>query len=192
MKKLFLMLAAVAAMALPQAATAFEGEGTYAGLLGGVNFASYHTKHATFSFKPGLIVGGYVGYNFCGDFRAEGELSYRYNKINSIKIKHFDRAHVKGHLDTWSFMANGYYNIDMCWCVVPYIGAGIGYDITQVKSCKGRKSKDENGFAWQVIAGGLYPIDDCFEIGLEYRLHSNTAPKNFYNNAVDARFNWFF
>lgn len=195
MKKLFLMLAAVMAIALPKAAQAVDVEGFYAGGLGGLNFLQYHRDHVKVHFKAGWIAGLHAGYRWCNGLRLEGEVSYRHNKNKSVKFRGFETRHIGGHLQTWSFMANGYYEIPLCWCVVPYIGAGIGYDATRFDACRSdssfRDRGHKNGFAWQVIAGGLYPIDDCMELGLEYRFHHGKI-KDLYNHTVDLRLNWFF
>lgn len=189
MKKLFFALAALMAIALPKAAQAVDVEGTYASAIGGLNFLSYDRDHYSVNFKAGWLAGAAIGYRFCEGFRVEGEAIYRYNRTKDVKFKHQDRVHIGGHLRTWSFMANGIYEVPVCWCVTPYVGAGIGYDTTKVQVCNVKG--DKNGFAWQVLAGALYPIDDCLEMALEYRFHHGKE-KDLYNNSVDLRLNWFF
>lgn len=189
MKRLFLILTALVAIALPKASQALDVEGFYAGALGGLNWIQ-DSGHPKLDFKTGWLAGGYIGYRMCGGFRAEAEATYRYNKIKSVKFGG-ETFHIGGHLDTWSFMANGYYDIPLCWCITPYVGGGIGYDTTKARSCHGNSRGKENGFAWQVMAGGLYDINECLELGLEYRFHKG-KPKDFYNHAVDLRLNWFF
>lgn len=230
MKKLFITLATLAALAVPTAMQAFDGEGAYAGGIIGANWVHFkgHSKHRDSDFKQrrsfdtGWLGGVHVGYRFCGGWRVEGEVSYRDNEGKRAKRRHNDLVvvdensnHRKGHkpnLETWSFMVNGLYEISNCWCITPYVGLGIGYDDTEIKGIKkhhhrhtdetlvavdgnnGRHHKkhhkDESGFAWQILVGGLYPIDDCLELGLEYRFHH--GKKDIYNNAVDLRLNWFF
>lgn len=195
MKKLFLLLTALLAIAAPKAAQALDVEGMYAGGLGGINFLDYKHKGVTVDFKTGWMAGGYLGYRFCNGIRAEGEAVYRYNRTKTIKGDthgvHIPHQHIKGHARTWSFMANGLYDFDVdCWCLVPYLGAGIGYDVTKISAC--HEHGDENGFAWQVIAGALYPIDDCMEMGLEYRYHQGNQDRHLHNNSVDFKVQWYF
>lgn len=193
MNKLFVLLAALMALSLPNAGQAIDVEAAYVGGLAGVNFAQYHKNDVKVTFEPGLVAGGLIGYRWCGGFRAEAEVDYRWNRIKSVKLKHVEteKKKAKGNLTTWSFMANGLYEIPVgCFCITPIIGAGIGYDATKLKACRGKKLGDKNGFAWQLIAGGLYPIDECIELGLEYRYHRGPAKKLNYN-AVDFRINWF-
>lgn len=192
MKKLFLILAALVAIALPKASQALDVEGFYAGGLGGLNWIQ-DSGHPKYEFKTGWLAGGFIGYRWCGGFRAEAEATYRHNKVKHLKF-HGETFRVGGNLHTWSFMANGYYEIPFCWCITPYVGAGIGYDNTKRSSCNSSSNSNKNkknGFAWQVMAGGLYPIDECLEMGLEYRFHKG-KPEKLYNHAVDLRLNWFF
>jgi opacity protein-like surface antigen len=191
MKKLFLLITALLAIAAPKAAQALDVEGMYAGGLGGLNFLEYNHHGVKIEFKPGWTAGAFAGYRFCSGIRLEGEAVYRYNRTKSVKLKHHSKQHIGGHLRTWSTMVNGLYDFDVdCWCIVPYLGAGIGYDWTKVSACGAHGNKD--GFAWQLIAGGLYPIDDCTEMGLEYRFHNGHKDSHLYNHTVDMRVQWYF
>lgn len=197
MKKLFLILAAFLAVAMPKASEAVNVEGMYVGGLAGFNWLTSTKSHSHNNFKAGWIGGLDVGYRWCGGYRAEFEASYRSNKP-----KHSNHA-----VEVWSFMANGYWEVTDCWCITPYVGAGIGYDTGKnrrhhhhhdvvvgaapVSDHHHHHKNKENGFAWQLIAGGLYDIDECMEMGVEYRFHKNHL-KNLYNNTVDFRINWFF
>lgn len=191
MKKLFVMLAALLAIALPQASQAMNTEGMYVGGLGGINWLTSDKSHE--NYKAGWLAGGYVGYRMCDGIRGELEATYRGNK----------HKHAHRPVQNWSFMVNGYYELNQfmpCdWCVTPYVGGGIGYDRTKYRKCSDRtvetqssNTRHTNGFAWQLMVGGLYPIDECMEMGLEYRFHKNEGVKHLYNNAIDLRVNWFF
>lgn len=194
MKKLFVMLAALLAITLPKTAPAVDVEGFYLGGLGGFNILTSSHRHD--DYKLGWIAGGDIGYRFCNGLRAEAEISYRANK----------HKHAHRPVQNWSFMANGYYEIVPCgWCITPYLGAGIGFDKTKYKAChpvshtinkKGetvevKHNDDKNGFAWQLMAGVLYDIDDCMEVGVEYRFHKGPITR-LINNTIDLRVNWFF
>jgi opacity protein-like surface antigen len=194
MKKLFLMLAAVMAIAIPKAAQAVDVEGVYVGGLAGVNWLQFHKHKVKVHFKTGWLAGGFIGYRWCGGLRLEAEGTYRYNRTKSVRVRFHDHSkshRIGGHLRTWSLMANGYYEIPLCWCVTPYIGAGVGYDWTRVQACHRRTGRHKDSFAWQVIAGGLYDIDDCMEVGIEYRFHAATRERRLYNHALVLRLNWF-
>lgn len=199
MKKLFVMLAALLAMALPQAAKAVDVEGIYVGGLAGLNFLTVsgsHHHHHKDRYKIGWIGGLDVGYRMCNGIRAEAEVSFRSNK----------HKHAHRPVQTWSFMANGYYEINpCCWCITPFVGAGIGYDRTKHKLChpetdivivdgvaRRRHHNDhKNGVSWQLIGGALWDIDECMEVVIEYRLHKGHI-KYHYNNTVDFGVHFFF
>lgn len=191
MKKLFIMLAVLLALALPKDGQAVETEGMYVGGLAGFNWLT-NSKDSHEDFKAGWIGGLNLGYRMCSGIRAEAEVAYRRN-IH----KHANRP-----VQNWSFMANGYYELGNfgCFCITPYVGAGIGYDRISHRRCNKTSSQENketnknSGFAWQLMLGGFYDIDECMEVGVEYRLHNCTAKrvKNFYNNALDFRINWFF
>lgn len=194
MKKLFLVLAALLAIVLPKTVQAIDAEGIYVGGLAGINFLNsdksshHHHRRGREDFKAGWIGGGYVGYRMCEGFRGEFEASFRSNK----------HKHAHRPVQTWSFMFNGYYEVPMCWCIVPYVGAGIGWDNVKHRTCRSdietesRHRRDHrDDFAWQLMAGGFYPIDDCMTVGLEYIFHKNQAFKHFFNNTVAVRIDFF-
>lgn len=202
MKKLFVMLAALLAIALPKTAQAIDVEGMYVGGLAGFNFlcvdGQKHHHHHKDRYKVGWIAGADVGYRMCNGIRAEAEVSFRSNK----------HRHAHRPVQTWSFMANGYYEIDLdscgcsCWGINPFIGGGVGYDWTKHKTCRDflvelesehrhRRKDHKNGFAWQLMTGVLWDIDDCMEVVIEYRFHKGHI-KHHYNHTVDFGVHWFF
>lgn len=202
MKKLFVILAALLAIALPQAAKAVDVEGIYVGGLAGLNFlsvggSSHHHRHHKDRYKIGWLGGLDLGYRMCNGIRAEAEVSYRGNK----------HKHAHRPVHTWSFMANGYYEINpCCWCITPFIGAGVGYDRTKHRTCRRepsiiivdgierrrhRHKDNKNGFAWQLMAGGFWELDECLEAVIKYCFHKGHI-KNHYNNTVEFGINLFF
>lgn len=203
MKKLFAMIAVATATLMTNASPvqAWDGFGDwqsfYAGGFGGANFIN-DRRHddAKFKFNTGYVAGGFIGYKTCEGFRLEGEISYRHNKIKEIEIADFEIS-TKGHLDQWSYMVNAIYDMNIgswdacgCWSIVPFVGVGIGYDnqkfkINEIEEESVFVKDKENGFAWQLMAGLLFPVSDCWEIGVEYRFHKGQA-KRLYNNSVDA------
>lgn len=224
MKRFFTALAALVCLATTAApASASMQEGFYAGGFIGANFVQTskkkkHKHHDSsqfgrrgrnkhVDFDTGVAVLGFGGYRFCGGFRVEGELAYRYNKAKKGKshCNNFDgsgsssnrRHHKKGELTQFSYMVNGLYDIPVGWdcgCnpIVPYIGVGIGGSNQRWKkhhqfnfdvSHRRHRKNEKNGFAWQVIAGLSYVIDCNFDASLEYRFFKGSAP-HFYNHAV--------
>lgn len=195
MKKFVLMMVALLAVALPKVAQGYEVEGPYVGAFSGFNFLSSSSHdHSKAKFHPGWLAGAQVGYAWCGGWRSEFEVSYRHNKVKSYHYRNDAGDDVGGgcgNFHAWSFMANGYYDLPTCWCVSPFIGAGIGYDVQKFSKAPHGLADKKNGFAWQILAGLGYPIDDCLEMALEYRFHKGNY-KRLYSNAIDVRVNWIF
>lgn len=152
------------------------GDGSfYVNLLVGANFLDVKKRDDfKFDFKTGYYIGGALGYKLNECFRLEGEIVYRHNKFKDVKYQD-TRVDLGGHVRSVSFIANVFYDIDLCqpcFPVTPYIGAGIGYQTGEGKitfndaSVKGK----EDGFVYQFIAGLGY--DFCcgdWNLALEYR-----------------------
>lgn len=153
-------------------AIAIANEGFYIGILGGANILqneNHHRKHIV--YKTGYAAGAFAGYGFCNNLRVEGEFFYRRNQIKHIKTR--DGEFHRGHLRSYSLMANCLYDFDICRPVTPYIGIGLGAD-------RDRKVADlpidpikkyYTRFAAQAIIGFSYPFCDYTEMSMDYRYH---------------------
>ncbi len=148
-------------------------DGFYVGGFGGANFMQKQ-KHEDFRFKPktGYVAGASVGYRFADIARVEAEFAYRNNSV--------DNGHgnkIKQRNETYSYMANAYYDLDLGCDFTPYIGGGVGYAQNRQRAgssiAKGWEiTKNTEGFAYQGIAGVSYDISSLCEkasVGLEYR-----------------------
>jgi opacity protein-like surface antigen len=228
MKKMLAMIATAVTLALPTVAQA--NEGFYAGVLAGVNFMElgrHHNHHGTgesgnnnrrsHKTDTGWTAGVEVGYKTCNDFRLEFEASYRSNQIKRHHNHHetgvlesTGHHNKKHHARLWSFMFNGYYDLNLCWCVEPYVGVGIGYDhlkrdhnnnrrhnnppkdvvvgADNLESSSSRRHhhRNEGSFAWQVMAGINYDLNFCgcdeWQASLEYKFHHGKSRN--YDNSV--------
>lgn len=150
--------------------------GFYVGAQGGGNFlnSQYLTnRHCFFDF--GYNVGAVGGYAWCCGLRLEGEFTYHHNhyRLHGFDLSG-DPETFHGKIDTWSYMANGYYDIPFCrfWRLSPYVGAGIGMDhVHQAIKMDGNNKGSHNGFAWQLMAGTNYRLVKNFTLSLEYKFH---------------------
>ncbi len=149
MKNFLFILAAIFALSTTQARA---DEGFYAGVFGGANWLEINNKHASADFDTGYVVGGAIGYRWCGGLRTEFEVAYRNNEIKKAHLKNRNhssdscsdysdyysysdcsdystrRERLKGHLDTVTYMFNGFYDYQFeCTPWKAYVGAGIGY-----------------------------------------------------------------
>lgn len=118
----------------------------------------------------------------------------------------------KGEAKTWSVLVNFLYDFETCWCVKPFLGAGIGWASTERKhhrchlsssstGCEGgcdngncgsssssssrhHHKKDKDGFAWQIIAGVAYPLCDGWDLSLQYRYFNPAEKTKIHNHDV--------
>lgn len=149
-------------------------EGPYVGAFGGANWMDVRTLHhhprVKTDFNTGYHAGLQAGYRFALPVRVEGEVSYRRNTLNHLKVDH---EKFKPHMNTqtWAYMANAYYDLNLHPELRPYVGAGVGYARTSAHvrhedvSFKGK----DDGFAYQGIAGVNYALCEKTDLGLEYR-----------------------
>lgn len=165
MNKLFSLLAAVTAVALPYAVQA--NDGVYVGGMAGANFfdlQDFQVKDGSRKVKThlhtntGYTLGGVAGYKFCNGLRLEGELSYRHNGLDKLsghyvltkaqkeakaKKEKAESLHANGHINTTSIMGNVYYDLDIDCAIKPYVGVGVGYDYSKLH-VNGVKLKDKD------------------------------------------------
>jgi hypothetical protein len=158
------------------------------------NLLSHNKKHAAkVNVQPGVFVSPAIGYRFCNGFRLEGEFGYRYNHFN--KLKFFGTTfHIDGRFETFSGMANIYYDIPLCFCLKPYIGAGIGYAHSFLKIRQGNAfhKSNCNNFAWQLIAGIAYPIRENVDFAIEYRFFKNEGVSRIQNHDIGGSLRYYF
>jgi opacity protein-like surface antigen len=223
MKKFLVLFTALFAITATQARADLccNDGSTYGYFFGGVNWLDVTSCRANASFDTGYLVGGAVGYRACENVRFEAELAYRSNDIKSGHFRNlnidggsssssseFNRFKLKGHLNTFSVLANALYDWSFdCGCnqTKVYIGGGIGYANQEFKAHlhqRGSSSssssseenniprrchntKNKNGFAAQFIVGLAYNICENYDATIEYRYFSvNTTNKNENNDLV--------
>lgn len=202
MKKMLLLTILFAAFLVPQCVKAVDVEGFYLGATGAANFATSTKKHRG-KYDTGFFGAVDLGYRWCNGFHLEAEVAYRYNKAKKHRTygANYNRRH-RGHRDVWAAMVNVLYDINMCWCVQPYVGVGIGY--AHVRNQLGRtffngygfrNRKNDNAFAWQVIVGVAYPICDNIDLAVEYRFFDTTTQRHqrqIYNNDIGVNLKYYF
>lgn len=188
MKKLICLLTSLVGI------TAFgsaQADDLYAGVFGGVNWLqnNHHHQHA----RTGYLVGADIGYKWCNGLRTELEFAYRNNR------KH-ENASSRHHSQNYAGLVNVLYDFDAmgCWCVRPYLGAGIGaaserrhHNGSSTALSDSSSNNRKASFAWQLIAGLAYPLSDCIDLNLSYRFFKTThARANNHGLALGANYNF--
>ena len=213
MKRLICLLTALVGVASFNAA---QADNFYAGAFGGVNWLQNNRHHQ--NARTGYLLGLDAGYKWCNGLLTEFEFSYRNNRKN-LKNRHYgegsgsegSRHGGRKHTQNYAGLINVLYEFDNygCWCVRPYLGAGIGVASEKRNrnnrgsgsgSCNeegsgcrrhGSSNGRKSNFAWQLIAGLAYPINDCVDLDLSYRFFKTTHARA-NNNAIALGVNYNF
>lgn len=199
MKKMLLLTILFAAFLVPQCVKAVDVEGFYVGATGAADFLSNAKRHREGRYETGFFGAIDLGYRWCSGLHLEAEVAYRYHR-QKRHTDYYGYGNRRGHRDVWAAMVNVLYDINMCWCVQPYVGVGLGYaHVKQHRHLFYSYNHDrnrDNAFAWQIIAGIAYPICDNIDVAVEYRFFdavtSNRHQKNFFHNDIGVNLKYYF
>lgn len=200
LKSLMLATTSLAMLATAGSAQAGEFDGLYISVFGGANFqhdqsgvqavassSTLTTFAHTFDAKTGFVIGGAIGTDlWVKGLRGEVEVSYRRNDVgggwrifsttgsdSSSSVGSFD-----GNTSTFAVMANVWYDIQLGWKIVPYIGGGVGWArskmdgaflTSSLTSTLDQFSVEHSGFAYQLGAGFNYEVSPGVDLGIGYR-----------------------
>jgi len=187
--KLRNLLLAATLLSVPIAAKAQPVNGPYVNLGVGFDYLMKMSAHGDAPAFNGSELGGQSGvlgvvsggWGFGHGLRAELELNERYQQPN---FQSFPAPNGNAHLNTYGVMANGFYDFDIgkAW-IYPYIGAGVGYELTSVGSASATngtapgttadlQSTTRGSFAAQGMVGASFPIQGVpgLSITAEYRV----------------------
>lgn len=174
---------------VPDPASALDTVAPYLGLYGGVVIPQGESwkgdvggnsakERFQASYKTGLTAGIVTGYDY-GDWRFEVEAGYQTSagdRAKNVKTDGIARGDhdLGGHLNVWSVLANGYYDMETGSTVTPFVGIGLGVAAVSAKNIDVRGedlSLDDSdmGFAYQGIAGVKLALSDTLSINASYR-----------------------
>lgn len=161
-------------------------EGFYFGGLAGVvmfnDIIGHDSRTAGTIFEveqdAGFAIGGFMGYRFCNGLRIEGEIAYRSADPDEVTVYDGTPAAeslTSKDLSVISYMANIMYEcafIVCDCCLRPYFGAGFGAATVNFEANSANMTAvdgDDTVFAYQLIVGLAYPVNECIDVALEYR-----------------------
>jgi len=184
--KLRSALVAASLVALPVAAMAQPVDGLYVGAGAGYNYAQDQNVKSSpgghLTTNGGVIGVGSVGYGFGNGFRAEVTGDYR----NYHQREVTDGVNGGSGLNqTYGGFVNGLFDFDVgIDYVYPYVGVGIGYEETTLKS--GGISADAGSVAGQAILGASFPIPDVpgLSVTAEYRFMATFEDEKFHSDGA--------
>jgi outer membrane protein OmpA-like peptidoglycan-associated protein len=192
-------LLAATVMALPVAAKAQPIDGLYVGAGAGYNYLdSVDVKNSNgvkLKGRDGGFIGlGSVGYGFGNGFRVELEGNYRAERMK------VGGGGLSGSSDvqTYGAMVNGLFDFDVGanW-IYPYVGAGVGYEWTQLSSTHATNAAGtaftaqgtKGGFGVQGILGVAFPIPEApgLSVTAEGRFMGVLDNENFSGTPVGVK-----
>lgn len=151
-----------------------RADGFYLTANGGVTFLhkmGVEGLPGKFKNEVGFNVGAAIGQKI-QNVRTEAEFRFLRNKVRSIDA----------HVQNYAYMGNVYYDFDEFNVanLVPYIGAGLGYSrVTQTAKVGNSKVSDGfNTFAYQVMPGIQYNINEVVSTNISYRYLGTTKAGN--------------
>ena len=180
MKRIFLSLALVLALAMPAAAADLNG------FYGGVKFIDsiqtlWGKGDLSGSHSQNTVGGGvFLGYDFYPQsqlpIRAEIEYAIRTDvKQSESAVINGDYYGMEGSWGLQTLMANFYFDFHNSTAFTPYVGAGLGmgfirndYEAT-LNNVSVSKNQTNTVFAWNVGAGCAYAFTDNISADLAYR-----------------------
>ena len=178
-----MMAAAVLAAPVVIAPSAVQAQalnGVYIGAGAGINWmAPTKVNPGSAKLKSdniGFVGLGSIGYGFGNGLRVELEGNYRYQPVKILAAK--------GRGTSYGPMVNALYDFDIgMGGIMPYVGAGLGYQWGDVRTSTGN-ANSKGAWAAQGILGVAYPIADVpgLAVTAEARVR-RTLEKVRYNGA---------
>nr|WP_240454502.1 outer membrane beta-barrel protein [Caulobacter sp. 17J65-9] len=163
--------AAAAALIVASASAAQAGD-TYAqvdaGIVAGGSYDltvddPFFSGSMSSDAEIGFLLSGRVGKELDNGFAVEGELLVTHNGVDADELGLGDVTNTNTLL-----MVNAKYAFHSDKDVSPYVGAGVGYGQSQYEFAD-VGSDDDNGVAWQLLAGFTYKKDGrVWDFGYRY------------------------
>ncbi|MGE3302265.1 MAG: OmpA family protein [Hyphomonadaceae bacterium] len=122
-----------------------------------------------------------VGYSLSGGFRLEGELSHRYNALETGTTVAGGGAHA------WAAMFNAFYDFNSAGTIQPYLGLGVGVAriIGDAHTPGSGQIMDDDvgGLAYQGLAGVGFAVSPRLTVDVGYR-YFTSPDHNYYGSST--------
>lgn len=156
----------------------------YVAVKGGYSILS---KKDNIKYKNGFVGAAEFGVSYDA-WRLGLEVAYRQNKINDGKTTNaLKRTYNK--INALSAMINVYYDYALTDECSLYLGLGLGAAKANFVEKEGAKKEcGKTVFAWQVMAGVAYDINENWTVEAGYRLFNTSKVKMANDNKVKMPF----
>ncbi|MGB3211077.1 MAG: outer membrane beta-barrel protein [Desulforhopalus sp.] len=130
---------------------------------------------------------GVIGYEFTAlPVRIEGEISYNENDTGRITTPSGAKFDTDGYLESTSFMVNFLYDFKNESSFTPYLSAGLGYSMLELKfNDTGNQAAEDDVFAWSVGAGIAYSLTESLFFDLQYKYFATADAEDTPTNLTD-------
>lgn len=129
-----------------------DAQGVYFGLQGG---GSWPTNSSDLDNSGSYAIS--LGWQFHPMIRAELEAGYRRNGVSDFV----------GHENTYTYMANLFWDFKNSSRFTPYVGGGLGWAENELRDAG--YQDDDSAFVYQLGAGVSYNINDRWAVTADYR-----------------------
>lgn len=139
---------------------------------------------AEVSADTGLGFSLAAGSRFNDIFRGEAEFSYRKNDLDSGTLTYpggTQTFSMFGDISSLSLMGNIFADINTHSAVAPFVGVGVGIsnvdgEIKGINGISVNAGGDDTVFAYQLILGTGFNVDDSTTIDVSYRYFATADP----------------
>jgi len=178
----YLIMAAVICWPLSQAQAGRVG--TYITGFGGMTYVEDAgisgpgvPSGAEFTFDTGWNAGGAIGHDY-GSFRAEVEVAYRENDLESASAPGFPTtpAQFGEQMQSLSYMLNLFLDFENNSPLTPYLGGGIGGATIEISDNTGFED-DDTVFAFKGAAGISWSLGPNLDLLVDYTYLRTTDPE---------------
>jgi len=172
-------IALAATFALPSAA---QAKNWYLGGSIGYNQTSDQTSEGQgrlveTEFDAGIATSSVIGYNYGNNIRVEGEFAWRRNDGDSLAFQGIERPFTAKGAESYSFLANAFYDIPTDSSITPYVGVGAGVGFLENEFLYGPvdfEDKDTT-FVYQGIVGASLPVTEKITAFVDARYFAATG-----------------
>jgi opacity protein-like surface antigen len=159
----------------------YNNDNFYIGVQGGANFFSLNQTlvdrwgdQATYTLDSadvGYAAGGFIGYRFNQNWRADVTVDYL-NNPDSMLVTDENKKSSELSIN-WSqllILLNGYIDFPVTYDFAPFFGLGLGYSKVHVSASNNTSHDYKSGLGVQTAIGFNYSILEDVDLGMSYRL----------------------